>query len=116
MKPEDRCTIMGDASWSGYRRAILFVGPAHVDPERIIWQWPLQRLGLVPRRAHPDIPFFIGGQDHWHRLRVDRLDDRVWRCREKTIDLMRPAVIRCCGTRHESKHSVVFMLLPSMIG
>jgi hypothetical protein len=29
---------------------------------------------------------------------------------------MRPAVIRCCGTRHESKHSVVFMLLPSMIG
>ena len=26
------------------RRAILFVGPAHDDPERIIRQWPLQHL------------------------------------------------------------------------
>jgi hypothetical protein len=34
------------------------------DSERVIWQWPLQRLGLVQRCAHPDIPLFIGGQDH----------------------------------------------------
>ena len=46
------------------RRAILFVGPAHDDPERIVRQWPLQRLGLVPRCAHPNVPLFIGGQDH----------------------------------------------------
>jgi hypothetical protein len=23
------------------------------DPARVIRQWPLQRLGLIPRRAHP---------------------------------------------------------------
>jgi hypothetical protein len=34
------------------RRAILFVGPAHHDPERVIRQWPLQRLGFIPRRAN----------------------------------------------------------------
>jgi hypothetical protein len=50
----------------------------------------LQRLGLIPWCAHPDITFFVGGQDHRHGLRMDRLDYRVWRCREKTIDLMRP--------------------------
>ena len=38
------------------RRAILFVGPAHDDPERIIRQWPLQRLRLIPRRTHPHVP------------------------------------------------------------
>jgi hypothetical protein len=27
----------------------------HNNPERIIRQRPLQRLGLIPRRAHPDI-------------------------------------------------------------
>jgi len=34
-------------SWSRCRRAILFVSPAHHDPERIVRQWPLQRLGLM---------------------------------------------------------------------
>jgi hypothetical protein len=42
----------------------------------------LKRLGLVPRRPHPDVAFFIRGQDHRHRLRVDRLDDSV-RCRRQ---------------------------------
>jgi hypothetical protein len=32
----------------------LLVGPTHHDPERIIRQWPLQRLRFIPRRAHPD--------------------------------------------------------------
>ena len=45
------------------RRAFLFVGPGHHDPERVIRQWPLQRLRLVPRCAHPDVTFFIGEQD-----------------------------------------------------
>jgi hypothetical protein len=39
-------------SWSCCRRAILFVGPAHDDPERVIRQRALQRLGLIPRCAH----------------------------------------------------------------
>ena len=40
---------------------------------------PLQRLGLIPRRAHPDIAFFRRRQDHWHGLWVDRFNDRVRR-------------------------------------
>jgi hypothetical protein len=36
----------------------------HNDPQDVVRQWPLQRLGLVQRCAHPDIPLFIGGQDH----------------------------------------------------
>jgi hypothetical protein len=28
-------------------------------PDRVVRQRPLQRLGLVPWRAHPDIPLFI---------------------------------------------------------
>jgi hypothetical protein len=28
-------------------------------------------------RAHPDITLLVGGQDHRHGLRMDRLDDRV---------------------------------------
>jgi len=35
-------------------------------------------------------PLFVGREDHRHGLRMDRLDHRVRRCREKTIDLMRP--------------------------
>ena len=57
------------------RRPVFLVRPSHHDLERIIRQWPLQRLRLVPRRAHPDIALLIGHQDHRHRLRMDRLDD-----------------------------------------
>jgi hypothetical protein len=71
-------------------RLVLFVGPAHDDPERVVQQRSLQRLRVIPRCAHPYVAFFIGGQDHRHGLRVDRLDHRVRRCREKTVDLMRP--------------------------
>jgi hypothetical protein len=39
--------IRGEGQWSCCRRAVLFVGPTHDDPERIVRQWPLQRLGLV---------------------------------------------------------------------
>jgi hypothetical protein len=28
-------------------------------------------LGFIRRRAHPDVAFFIGRQDHWHRLGMD---------------------------------------------
>src|SRR5712672_1494081 len=46
------------------RCAILFVGPAHDDPERIIRQRPLQRLSLNPWRAHPNIALLIRDDDH----------------------------------------------------
>ena len=42
---------------------IFLVLAAHHDLERIIGQWPLQRLRLIPRRAHPDIALFVGDQD-----------------------------------------------------
>jgi hypothetical protein len=28
---------------------VFLFRPAHHDLQRIIWQWPLQRLGLIPR-------------------------------------------------------------------
>src|SRR3954451_9303954 len=34
----------------------------------------LQRLGFIPRCAHPNVALFIGGQDHRHGFRMDRLD------------------------------------------
>lgn len=43
-----------------------FVLAAHHDVERVIGQGPLQRLRLVPWRAH--IAFFGSRQDHRHRL------------------------------------------------
>jgi len=36
---------------------------------------PLQRLRLIPRRAHPDVKLLVGGQDHWHCLRVNKFTD-----------------------------------------
>ena len=61
----------------GCRRAILFVGSAHDNPERVIRLWPLQRLGLIPRRTHPNVPLFVRRQDHRHGLGMDRRDHRV---------------------------------------
>ena len=72
------------------RRPIFLVGPARYDLERLVRQRPLQRLGFVPRRAHPNVALFIGRQDHRHCLRVDRLDYRVGRGRQEPIDQMRP--------------------------
>jgi hypothetical protein len=62
---------------------------AHDDPERIIRQRSLQRLRFIPRCAHPHVAFFIGNQDHWHCLGMDRFDHRVRCRRQKAIDLMR---------------------------
>jgi hypothetical protein len=33
--------------------------------EPVIGQRTLQRLSLIPLRAQPDVPFLVGGQDHW---------------------------------------------------
>jgi hypothetical protein len=59
------------------RRPIFLVRATRHYLERIVWQRPLLTL---PRRAHPYVARFLGGLDHPHRLRVNRLDDAV-RCR-----------------------------------
>ena len=45
------------------RYHIFLVCPARDNPQRIIRQGSLQRLGLIPRRAHPDVAFFLRRQD-----------------------------------------------------
>jgi hypothetical protein len=53
------------------------VGPSRNAHSVGVRQWPLQRLSFILWRTHQGIPFFIGGQDHRHCLRMDRFDDRV---------------------------------------
>ena len=77
-------------SLSCCRRAILFVGAAHDDPERIIRQRPLQGLRFIPRCAHPNVLLLVGRQDHRHRLGMDRLDHRVRCRRQEAVDQVRP--------------------------
>ena len=60
--------------------------PAHHDLERIIGQWALQRLRVIPRRPHPNVPFFIGRQDRRHGLRMG--DHRVRFRRQEAEDVM----------------------------
>jgi hypothetical protein len=62
---------------------------ARNDLQRIIGQWPLQCFCLIPRRAHPDVAFLIGRKDDRHRLGMYRLDDRVRRRRQETVDEVR---------------------------
>ena len=52
-------------------RAVFFVCAAHHDLENVIRQRSLQRLRLIPWRAHPDIALLLGSQDHRHSLRMD---------------------------------------------
>jgi hypothetical protein len=70
-------------------RPIFLVRTAHHNPERIIRELPLQRLGLIPWRAHPNVALFIGRENHRHRLRMDRFDDRVRRGLKEALDKMR---------------------------
>jgi hypothetical protein len=46
------------------RWLVFFVGAAGHNHQRLIPQRPLQRLRIIPWRAHPDITLFIGRQDH----------------------------------------------------
>ena len=69
---------------------VFLVRSPHDDFQRVVRQRPLQRLGLIPGRAHPDVALPVRHHDDWYGLRMDRLDDGIRRCREKTIDLMRP--------------------------
>jgi hypothetical protein len=84
---------------------VFLVHTARDDPDRIVGQRPLQRLGFIPRRAHPDVALLLCQQDDRHGLRVDRFDDPIRCTGEKAVDVMRagnrfrfrPAVARELG-------------------
>ena len=67
-------------------RLVFLVGTTRNDLQGIIWHRPLQRLCFIPRRAHPDVSLLISRQDHRHCLRMDRLDHRVRRAGEKSVN------------------------------
>ena len=60
-------------------RTVFFISAARNDLQRVVRQWPLQRICFIPRRAHPDVTFFFGRENHRHGLGVNRLNDCV-RC------------------------------------
>jgi CheY-like chemotaxis protein len=68
---------------------VLFVGTTHYDVERITKQGPLQRPRLVPWWSHPYIALLLRRRDHWHRLRMDWLHDRVGLGGQEAVDEMR---------------------------
>src|ERR1035437_7804882 len=72
-------------SGNGGTRIILAAG--RNDLESTVRQRPLQRLGLVPRCAHPDVVFFSGRQNDRHRLRMHPPDFRVRFGREEGEDV-----------------------------
>ncbi len=59
------------------RSLVFLVRTARNNLERMIWQWPLQCLRLIPWRLHPYVALLIGRQDHRHGLGMDRRDDRL---------------------------------------
>ena len=85
---------------------VFLVRAAGNDPDRVVRQRPLQRLGLVPWRTHPDVAFLVRHQDDRHGLRVDRLDHGVRRRGKKAVDLMR------AGDRFRFRPSVALELGP----
>jgi len=59
------------------RRSTSLLLTAHHDFSASSGSCVLEHLRLIPRCAHPDIALFIVGQDHWHGLRMNRLDYRI---------------------------------------
>jgi hypothetical protein len=47
-----------EVSYHAADARVLFIRTPRNDLESIIRQWSLQCLGLIPRRAHPDVAFF----------------------------------------------------------
>jgi hypothetical protein len=65
---------------------------AHDDLERFVGQGPLERLGVVPGGAHPDLALLLRRQDDGHRLRMHGVDDGVRRRREEAVDEVRAGI------------------------
>ena len=66
--------------------SIFLVGAARDDLQRFVRQRTLQRVRLVAGRAHPDVALLVGREDDGHCLRMDRLDDRVRKGRQESVD------------------------------
>ena len=57
---------------------IFLIGSARDNPQCIIRQRSLQCLCLIPRRAHPDVAFFLRCKDDRHDLRIgDKFIDEI---------------------------------------
>jgi hypothetical protein len=88
--PEARQALAVGGTTSCYRCSIFLIGAAGNDLQRVVRQRPLQSLGFVSRRSHPDVALFLGGKNHRHGLRMDRFDDRVRRRCQEAKDVVRP--------------------------
>src|SRR3954454_23122536 len=88
------------------RGLIFLFGTSHNDLEHIFGQWPLQCLGFIPGRPHPNLTFLVRRQDHRHGLRMDWLNDAVRRRGEEAIDKVR------AGYRLRFRAAVAFELGP----
>ena len=67
---------------------VLYCTSRH-DLQRVVRQRPLRCLGLIRRRAHANVVFFVRGQDHRHGPRMDWLDNGVRCRRQEAIDEVR---------------------------
>jgi hypothetical protein len=74
--------------------------------QSVIRQRPLQRLCLIPGRAHPHVTFFFRRQNHRHGLGVNRLDDGVRCGGKKPVNKVRS------GNRFRLGPAVAFELGP----
>ena len=90
---------LGHASRCKRRRLILPLATRH-DLEGTIRQRPLERTGLAPGCGEPGLDLLRRGQDHRHRLRVDRTHLAVRCCREKPKEVGGRGVARSPKVRH----------------
>ena len=63
----------------------VFALAAGDNLEHGIWQRSLEPACFIPRRAHPNVAFLLGGEDHRHGLRMYRRNYVVrFRCQQAT--------------------------------
>jgi hypothetical protein len=70
---------------------IFLIYPTYHDLKHIIRQWPLQRLGLIPRRAHPNVPLVVGKIVRLPRLDQARMSSSQSRHGEKALNTVHDA-------------------------
>src|SRR5215469_5107166 len=69
------------------RRIVALLARCH-DPQRLIWQRPLQRDCIVNWAIKPSVPFMFSCQKYRHRLGMDRLHNVVRFCGQEREELM----------------------------